>query len=238
MLNLFITSSNHKSGQTFVTNGIAATMQSLGYTTSVYKPIQLSGIERGGFMQSPDLTDIKAIDPYINTHFTYLFKSSSEPLIASESENEQIDIELINAEFQKISSVSDCTIVSSDGGILSPIAPNLTNADIIRKIKTPMLIVTSPNNDAVNSTLLTIEAALNKEIEVRGVVINNITSDCSKELLNSIPRVIEEYTNINVLGLIPQLKQNYKPEDIISAILNGLDIESIFNVRIEKLDMN
>ena len=81
MLNLYITSANKKEGKTLLTAGISATMQSLGYTTSVYKPIQTCGKELNGFMQSPDLTLIKTIDPYISTHFTYLFKSSTEPLI-------------------------------------------------------------------------------------------------------------------------------------------------------------
>lgn len=238
MLNLFITSSNHKSGQTFITTGIAATMQSLGYTTSVYKPVQTGGIERSGFMQSPDLTEIKTIDPYIKTHFSYLFKSKAEPLIASEAENESIDLEVINSDFQKLSATSDCTIVETDGGILSPISPEYKNINILKRLNIPMIIVTSPNADAVNSTLLTIEAVQNIGAEIRGVIINNIEEDCPKEMLSSIPRIIEEYTNVNVLGLIQHLKAGYKPEDLISAILNGLDIESIFNVRIEKLDMN
>ena len=54
MLNLYVTSANRKEGKTFLTAGLAATMQSLGYSTCVYKPIQTAGIEINGFMQSPD----------------------------------------------------------------------------------------------------------------------------------------------------------------------------------------
>ena len=221
-----------------LTAGIAATMQSLGYSTSVYKPVQTSGKEINGFMQSPDLTFIKTIDPYLNTHFSYLYKSDSEPLIASEGENEQIDIDYINKEYKRIISMSECTILDGDSGILSPIAPNTLNADMIRYLGIPILIVTKPEENAVNNTLMTIAAALEKGIEVRGVVINDILNDCPKELLNSIPRVIEEFTNVKVLGLIPHLQDKFSPEDLITAILNGVDVESIFNVKIEKLDMN
>ena len=132
MLNIYITSGNKKDGKTFVTAGLAATMQSLGYKTSVYKPIQTSGIEINGFMQSPDLTFIKSIDPYINTHFSYLFKSNLEPLIASEKENEIINIELIKNEYNKILSNSDCTILDGDGGLLSPIATSLQTTDMLK----------------------------------------------------------------------------------------------------------
>ena len=62
MLNLYVTSTNNKDGKTFLTAGLAATMQSLGYSTSVYKPVQTGGIELNGFMQSPDLTIVKSVD--------------------------------------------------------------------------------------------------------------------------------------------------------------------------------
>ena len=101
MLNLYVTSSEKHIGKTFITSGIAATMQSLGYTTSVYKPIQTSGKELNGFVQSPDLTFLKTIDPYINSHFSYLYKSPLEPIVASEIDNETIDIDYINNELDK-----------------------------------------------------------------------------------------------------------------------------------------
>lgn len=238
MLNLYITSSSKKQGKTLLTAGIAATMQSLGYSTGVYKPIQTSGIEINGFMQSPDLTFIKTIDPYINTHFSYLYKSKAEPVIAADSENEYIDVDFINKEYKRIMSFSECTVLDGDSGILSPIAPNTLNADMIKVLGLPVLIVTKPDDDAVNNTLMTIASALEKGIEVRGVVINDIPEDCPNEILTSIPRIVEEYTNIKVLGLVPHLPEKYTPEDLITAVLNGIDIESIFNVKIEKLDMN
>ena len=238
MLNLYITSSQKRQGKTFLTAGIAATMQSLGYSTSVYKPIQTAGKEINGFVQSPDLTFIKTIDPYINSHFSYLYKSDLEPVIAAEGDGETIDIDYINNEYKRITAVSDCTILDGDSGILSPIAPDLLVADMLRKINIPLLIVTEPDKNAVNNTLMTIASALEKGIEVRGVVINNITKDCPKEVLNSLTRIIEEFTNIKILGLVPHLSRDLSPEDLISAILNGVDIESIFNVKIEKLDMN
>ena len=40
MLNIYITSANKGEGKTFLTAGLAATMQSLGYKTNVYKPIE------------------------------------------------------------------------------------------------------------------------------------------------------------------------------------------------------
>ena len=238
MLNLYITSANKGDGKTFVSAGIAATMQSLGYSTCVYKPIQTSGIELKGFMQSPDLTFIKSIDPYINTHFSYLFKTNSEPLIAAEKENEFIDIELINTEYQRIISNTDCVLLDGDNGLLSRIAPSLQTADMIKKLQIPVLFVITPKEDSINDTLLSIYTAQEKGIDIRGVVINNIREGCSKELLTAITRVVEEYSNVSILGLLPHLGEKIVPEELITSVLNGIDIESIFRVKIEKLDFN
>lgn len=238
MLNLYITSTQKKEGKTFITAGLAATMQSLGYTTSVYKPIQTSGIEINGFMQSPDLTFIKSIDPYINTQFSYLFKTSSEPLIAAESENDFIDIDLIKNEYQKIIENSDCTIVDGDSGLLSPLSTDAQNIDLIKRLQIPVLFIINPRTDVINDTLLTINTAQDRGLNLRGVVINNIGAECLPETLTSITRIIEEYSSTKILGLLPNLGNKVLPEELITAILNGIDIESVFNVKIEKLDFS
>lgn len=238
MLNLYITSSKRKEGKTFLTAGIAATMQSLGYSTCVYKPIQTAGIECNGFMQSPDLTYVKSIDPYIDTHFSYLFKSDSEPLIASELENEPINIELINSEYNRILSIKECVLLDGNSGMLSPIAPRIQTTDLIKRLQIPILFVVTPREDSINDTLLSIYAAQENGLKIRGVVINDIKAETPKGLINAIPRIIEEYTNIKILGLIPHINNKFFPEDLITHILNGIDIESIFDVKIEKLDCN
>ena len=238
MSNIYISSGNKKDGKTFLTAGLAATMQSLGYSTSVYKPIQTAGIEINGFTQSPDLTFIKTIDPYINTNFTYLFKSKTVPLIAAENENEYIDIELINNEYHKIIGNSDYTILDGDNGLVSPLAQSVQTIDMIRKLQIPVLFVITPREDSINDTLLSIYTAQEKGVEVRGVIINNIDENCSTEMLTSITRIIEEYSNIKILGLLPNLGNKIQPEELITAILNGIDIESVFNVKIEKLELS
>ena len=57
-------------------------------------------------------------------------------------------------------------------------------------------------------------------------------------LLTSMTRVIEEYTGANILGLLPHLEGKIVPEDLITSVLNGIDIESVFDVKIEKLEFS
>ena len=238
MQNLYITSIDKKDGKTFVSAGIAATMQSLGYKTSVYKPYQTAGIEINGFMQSPDLTFIKSVDPYIGASFTYLFKTDSEPLIAAEAENKYIDVDQIQTDFQSITAVSDCTIIDGDRGLMSPLAPSTQAIDMVKRLQLPVLFVVTLKENTINNTLTSIYTAIDKGVEIRGVVLNNIAEDCSKQMLTSTTRIIEEYTNVSILGLVPNIGSKIRPEDLITGILNGIDIESVFKMKIEKLELN
>lgn len=238
MLDLYVTSPQKGEGKTFITAGLAATIQSLGYKTSVYKPIQTGGIEVNGFAQSPDLTFVKTIDPYINTQFTYLFKKNAEPLIASEDEDTVIDLDLIIKDFSKMHIQSDCVLVDGDGALMTPLAPQLQNFDIIASLQIPVLYTLTLREGEINDILLSINMAQQKGIKVNGVVINRLRDGFQNAKLTNLIRIIEEYTDIKVLGILPELVSHTQPDEIITNILNGIDIESVFNVKIEKLDFN
>ena len=237
MLSLYIASTESKAGKTFISAGLAATMQSLDYSTCVYKPIQTTGIEVNGFMQSPDLTYIKTIDPYIDTYFTYLFKSDCEPLIAAEKEHQRIELDLINHEYKSIAAKFDCTILDGSNGIMSPLTTGYTTLDMLKLLKVPLLLVISPTTDTINNTLLTLNMAKEKGIEIRGAIINNIPEFTDSPKITSIPRLVEEYTDAKILGIVNKLEDKFNPNELITSILNGIDIESVFNVKIAKLDL-
>ena len=54
-MNIFISGINQGSGKTMAASGIAAIMQSLGYKTGIYKPVQTGAIDEGTYILSPDL---------------------------------------------------------------------------------------------------------------------------------------------------------------------------------------
>ena len=83
MLDVFITGSESRLGKRLVTAGLAATMQSLGYSTGVYMPVQTGAVERNGYIEAPDLIYIKKADKNIKTYCSYLLRENEVPLIAA-----------------------------------------------------------------------------------------------------------------------------------------------------------
>lgn len=239
MLNVFITGSDINVGKTFIAAGLAATMQSLGYSTCVYKPIQTGAHEKSGFAQSPDLLFVKNIDPYINTVSSYLLKEHAMPVIAAENENIIIDKYIIKRDYESLTKEHECLITEGTGGIMTPLAQDFVVSDMIKTLNLPIIIVIRPDEGTINQTLLTINHAESKGIKIRGVIINALSDNISNIDIKTTPRIIEEYSSTKILGLVKKFDDVKKlnPSELITNILNGIDIESVFDVRIAKLDV-
>lgn len=238
MIELFITGSDKFSDKIFVTAGLTATMQSLGYSTAVYKPVETGVIEKNGFVQSPDLAYIKFSDPYIKTYFTYLFKDASNPLLAAAKENIIIDKNQILADYQKLEDINELLVVDGVSGLATPLSKNFLEEDMVKMLDIPLLLVVSVVNSSINNIILTINHAVEKNISIRGIILTNYPDNTDNADIKMLPRLIEEYTNVKILGILPHFdKADLNPNDLITEILGGVDIEAVLNVRIAKLQL-
>ncbi len=237
MLDLFVTGADEYSDKIFVTAGLAATMQSLGYSSGVYKPVDVGAAEKNGFVQSLDLAFVKFADPYIKTYFSYLLKNKSAPILAAAAENIVIEKNVILSDFQKIQDINECLIVDGSLGIAAPLGKNFLEEDMIKMLDLPLLLVVSAKSANINNILLTINHAAETGINLRGVILSNYPQNCEDVNIKLMPRLIEEYTNTKVLGILPVFEKNLNPNDLITEILNGTDVEAVFNLRIAKLQI-
>lgn len=231
MLEIYVSGIEKNSGKTFVTAGLAATMQSLGYDTCVYKPIQTGAIIKDGFAQAPDLAFVKSIDPYIKTYFSYLFQSEDIPLLASEKEDVIIDPNTLYHDYKSITEY-ECIISDGTLGLSTPLSKDFLELNLAKGLNLPVLFVI--NKESLNNVVANINVAALCGIKIRGVVIN----DCAARVNRTLPRLIESYTATKVIGCVSYSDnlKNVNPNDLISDILEGIDIESVFDVKIAKLE--
>ena len=237
-MKILITGTENNVGKTFMTAGLATIMQSLGYTVSVYKPIQTGAREINNFLQAPDLAFVKQIDPFLDTHCTYLLKKNAVPAIAAEFERQTIDIETIQKDYRRISRAVDTIIVDGTGGLLTPISPTLYVADIAKSLDLPILIVTKADTASLSNTLLAAKYAKSQDIEIAGVIVNMYPETTTDITVRTAPRLIEEYAGVKVLGIIKDFGPNTPINAglLIDTILNNVDIEEIFKIKIPKLN--
>lgn len=238
MLELFITGTEHNSGKTFITAGLAATMQSLGYSTSVYKPVQTGAIEKNGFLQAPDLAYIKYVDPYIKTYFTYLLKNRLIPAVGAPDEGIKIEKDNILSDYESIANRYECIITDGTNGLTTPLGREFTEESLIKALNLPLLLVVSPAISSINNVIMMINYAKAKDIVLRGVILNDCPELTYDMDIKAFPRLIEEYTDTKILGIVPHIEdlKTINPNDLITNILTGIDIESVFDVKIAKLE--
>ena len=133
----------------------------------------------------------------------------------------------------------DTVLVEGVGGILTPISTRFTIANLIKMLNLPVVVITTPTEEAVNDTILTVNHAETMGIEVNGIIINRYPEGTEDIKIKTLPRLFEEYTKTTVIGMIKEL-DDYRentPASIIDNVLNGVDIEKVFNVKIPKLDI-
>lgn len=238
-MNVFVTGTASKTGKTFVTAALASIMQSLSYKTAVYKPIQLGAFEQNSFIIDPDISYVKKIDPYLTAECTYHLKSTMAPVIASELEKIKINPKVILKDYTMLKDKFDAVIVEGTGGILTPIAPRFTIANLVKMLNLPIVIITNSTEESVNNTILTANHAEAMGIEINGIIINRYPEGTEDMRVKTIPRLLEEYTKASVVGIIKELDGygENTPGSIIDNVLNGVDIEKVFNVKIPKLDV-
>lgn len=239
-MNIFVTATDTDVGKTFVTTGIAAVMQSLGYSMSVYKPIQSGAINKNGILIPPDIAFVKQIDPFIKTHCTYLFEQAVSPALAAFLEGKKIDKNMILSDFNKLRNTSDIVITEGAGGILAPVYNDFLIADLISFLKLPVIIVARPDLGTVNHTLLTINEARARNIEVLGVIINKYPLNTNDVAVKTAPQVISDLGKVEILGVIPDINtysMNFCADTLLDIMINNVNFEKTFKMAIPKLSL-
>ena len=233
MLSVYIAGLKKQTGKTLLASGLAATMQSLSYTTGYYKPIQ-TGLECAGF----DADFVNKMDSHIKTSTCYKLQSSYHPLIGMYLEgNNNIDTMKILHDYKQNMMMCECHIVEGNNGLSSPFAEKKTEINLISQFSLPLILVVNPNITKIDDVISGINYIYSNNIKFLGVVINDYKIDTEDIEVKYFPHLLKEYTGVKILGSLPHY-DNFKlltPQTLISDVLNRLNIEDIFSLKIAKL---
>ncbi len=237
MLNFFVSGLERQTGKTLVTAGIAATMQSLSYQTSVYKPVQTGAVMMNGFKSSPDITLIKRIDPNIYVSSSYILKGVDSPFVSAYEDGLNIDINTVISEYRSICEMTDCNIVEGSNSISSPISQNFTELDMAKALNLPVLLVVNPKMTPIDNAISALKYITSEDIKLLGILVNQYDEASENLEEKYYPQILKEFFEVKVLGTLPDYKNisSLTPETLISDVLNNIDIEGIFGLKISKL---
>jgi len=230
---IFITGTDTGVGKTLVACGLAALLRESGYKVGVMKPAETGCEERDGKLFPQDafyLKEASGCEEPLDRICPYRLRNPLAPSMAAEREGVKIDIGHIETIYNELSSKNDITIVEGAGGLLVPLLPHYTYADLARQLKFPLLVVAANRLGAINHLLLTLEHASFRGLRVLGYVFNRLTSepslaaDTNREALFSL-------TAVPCLGEIPYIEdleaKRHSLTDVFEEKLDLRPLETI-----------
>jgi dethiobiotin synthetase len=210
---LFITGTDTGVGKTLVACALAATFSRQRKRVGVMKPCETGGGDdhRRLIAASGRALDDGLVCPY-------RFRAPVAPEVAARIAGKRIEIQRILWAFSMLQKESELMIVEGAGGLLVPLTRRAVMADLAGALRLPVLIVARPTLGTINHTLLTVEAAHRRQIQVLGVVFSHQsrTRDASGA---TNAEAIARHGKVRVFGTLPWLsKKVQKSADELEQI--------------------
>ncbi len=216
---VFITGTDTGVGKTLIAGALAACYRKGGVRAGVMKPVE-SGCRRLEDGLHPDdalfLKKMAASADALDDIVPYRLEQPLTPSVAAALAGVTIDLEVINRSYRRIAGRNDIVLVEGAGGLLAPIFQRLTAVDLIRLLRTPLIIVARNALGTINHTLLTVEHARRSGLDVLGIIVNQCSPspDLSAE---TNPGIIERLSGLPLLGVLPYLPASVREDPSLLA---------------------
>ncbi|MCY3973275.1 MAG: dethiobiotin synthase [Candidatus Dadabacteria bacterium] len=207
----FITGTDTGAGKTVVCAALARCLMAGGMTVSVVKPFQtgcLPGVVCDSEFAHRAME--KSFTPSVSSPCR--LREPLAPMMAARIEGAEIDVAKVMEVIGEQSRTHDAVIVEGAGGLMVPISEGYFMADFAADLGFKTVIAARAGLGTLNHTILTVEAARARGLEVAGVVICGYPSPAGvcEETNLAFLRTEEERVG-KVAGVIP--------------FIEGLDVE-------------
>lgn len=215
---LFITGTDTEIGKTYIACGLAEALVNYGISVGVMKPVATG--DKGFSPDAKLLMQSAGISDNKNDINPYLFSIPAAPLVSAQSIGEKISIQKIISSYHRLKQKYDFMLVEGAGGLLVPITPKNTIAELAIKMKLPLLIVARGALGTINHTLLTVSYAQSRNIPIFGIIINH-SKPVESVAQKTVAKTISQFTNIPILCEIPYSKKEKCriPKNIVEMII-------------------
>lgn len=204
---IFVVGTDTGVGKTFLTARIARQMIEEDVSVGVYKPAcsgSVSGEGRTTIWQDVE-THFEALDGRFPREriCPQLFHAPLAPPVAARLENRVVDEQLLIAGANWWKDQVDVLLVEGVGGLLSPISDRLEVSALAEKLGFPLLVVARLGLGTINHTLLTLEVAQQRGLDVVGIVLNESSPGEGGLAGETNAREIQQRSDAPILAVIP-----------------------------------
>jgi len=195
MKKIFVTGIGTEVGKTVVSAILVEALQA-----DYWKPVQ------AGNLDNSDTEQVRRwiTNPESRLHpESYRLRTPISPHAAAKKENQYIDLEKIQPP-----RTNNHLIIEGAGGVLVPLNQQHCIIDLIKKLNTPVVIVSKHYLGSINHTLLTIKALEQYKIEILGLIFNGEENRDTESFISS-------YTGLSVIGRV--YRENFIDPTVIQT---------------------
>jgi dethiobiotin synthetase len=168
---VFLTGTDTDVGKTHVGCIIARRLVRQGNRVGAYKPVA-SGFPVWDGSDGQRLWEATSRNGTPELVSPQRFDAPFAPSVAAGMEGRSVDELKIFSGVASIAKECDLLMIEGAGGLLSPISPRLTNADLAAELAIPVIIVASWKLGVVHQVLATLTAAHSFHIRVAAIVLS------------------------------------------------------------------
>jgi dethiobiotin synthetase len=191
MIRVGITGTDTGVGKTYITRVLVALLRRQGLRVGAMKPVETGVKADDPRSDAVQLRDAAGGGDALETVRPVLLAEPLAPWVALSRAGSSVDLLAMDAAFHRLSEGKDAVLVEGAGGLLVPLTRDLAFDGLFVGWDLDLIIVAGNRLGTLNHTLLTVRAAHDAGLRVRGVVLNTLGPD---------PGGIAERTNLEALS--------------------------------------
>lgn len=191
----FITGTDTGVGKTWFSRLLVQALRSEGLNAAGYKPVCCG--DRDDAVALAEVSgglDVDEVNPL-------WLKAAVAPKIAAMLGNVDIDVGSMIVAARQFQKQHEPMVVEGAGGWRVPLAEGYDMADFARDLTLPVIVVVGNRLGALNHAILTVEDIRASDLEVAGLVLNNMQEEQDTAAVTN-KGVIEELTEAPILAEI------------------------------------
>lgn len=184
MNHYYVTGTDTGIGKTLASTALLHALRHRGLRAVGMKPVASGCVDGGDGPRNEDaLALLAASDPrpdYADLN-PYALQQPLAPEIAAREAGIEVGLEKIVAAFQRLQASADAVVVEGVGGWAAPLTATLDQADLVRALRLPVVLVVGMRLGCLNHARLTARAILDDDCGLAGWIANHVDADMERQ---------------------------------------------------------
>lgn len=156
------------------------------------------------------------------------YQTPIAPPLAAQEQEQPVDLTTIWQALTSLSQQREFVLMEALGGLGSPVTWEMTVADLASAWRLPVVLVVPVKLGSIGQTVANIALARQQKLEIKGIILNCLTSEAESQQPNWTPReLITNLCQVPILGTIPYLDDTSDVEKL-AHVASNLELEHLW----------